>query len=214
MLRAHPMFAIFPRRAISFFFIFFASLVSAEPNPQPSSSAPIIDSPSAREVGRQELKTIPKKPSAPLPPGRPGVNEYFNCDRYFVYEGKRIVCDSYMRKDAEKLRPILEEVPEAVAELNAYQDNRRTLRNCAYIGSIGVLSFIIGNVLRDKVFVKDGFTHQFLTYGGLGVAGTSLIYGFAVTQRNEAHIGNAVQYYNNARPDRPIQILFNTDFDL
>jgi len=208
-----PMVAIFSQRALLFFLLTSGAVVFADPN-SPPNPAPLIDSPSARDVGRKELESIPKKPSTPVAPGRPGINEYFTCDRYFVYEGKRIVCDSYMRKDAEKLRPILDEVPEAVAELDEYQKNRRTLRNCAYVGSIGFLAFVAGQLLKDKLFEKDGLTHQALSLGGLGLVGTSFLYGFAVTQKNEEHIGNAVQKYNNARPDRPIQIQFSTDFNL
>ena len=171
---------------------------------------------------------IPTRPSAPAPFAAPKAVEPFRCERFFVYQGKEIRCDSIVRQDAERLRPILQPVPEAIAELNVYQQNRRDIRKAAYMGSAGLLiatvaflvaqnyrdsaakAVTIGDVTAQQAQTDKANIYKALAWGGLGLTGGTVIYGVSLLRTNELHLGNAVQKYNDARPDDPIQLQFTT----
>ena len=74
--------------------------------------------PSPAAFGANEEAPLPP-PSAPPKMMSPRQIEGFNCDRYFLHKGRTYTCDSDVRHDGEILRPILDEVPAAVAEHNA-----------------------------------------------------------------------------------------------
>ncbi|MBI2711561.1 MAG: hypothetical protein HYX41_01685 [Bdellovibrio sp.] len=148
----------------------------------------------------KEERDIPKKPSAPpelterIPPNLP------HCERYFVYGGKKIECDSQLGGDAEMLRPIMRDVPAAIAELDAYQRANKNVRLAAYVGTGGVVSAILGGFVSQPLFdpatgaIKPG---GYIVFGGIALAANALIYGLSLLKTNEIHIGNAVRIYND-----------------
>lgn len=171
---------------------------------------------------------IPEKPSAP-PTFRFDVpTDPFQCQRYFTYKGKKINCDSNLRFDGEKLRPIIEKVPEAVAELNQYQKNRLKIRNAAYVGTAGLAIILFGSVVSSLIRSKtttpsaapsdaDKGTHDLadaIATGsivtGSAVTAGSLVYGLSFIQANESHLHRAVDHFNRAHPDSPIELKFTT----
>jgi hypothetical protein len=156
---------------------------------------------------------IPKLPKAPPPIAGGAPSDTFRCTRYFTWKGKKFECDSFVRQDAENLRTIVADVPEAVNELNDYQATRASIHNTAYIASAGILLSILGFVLHAR-FHDDKPVGQAITRGvsfaGLGAAAGSFIYALGTIQANEMRLGSAVQYYNNARPDTPIELHFST----
>src|SRR5690348_8101983 len=79
-----------------------------------------------------ETSGIPRMPSAPPVLSKKLPVEEFSCTRMVRYRGQTINCDSNLRWDGENLRPIFEDNPAAINELNAYQSNRRSLNNLAY----------------------------------------------------------------------------------
>ncbi len=87
----------------------------------------------------QEIPTLPSIPANPLLQIRP--KKVPHCERYFIYEGKKMECDSDVKKDAERLRVMVHDVPSAVSELNIYQKNQNSLRIAAYAETAG---FVIG----------------------------------------------------------------------
>ena len=166
----------------------------------------------------KEESQIPKKPSAPPPLLQKVPPNYSHCERYFVYQGKKIECDSNLGGDAERLRPLMEDVPAAIAELDAYQDNRQKMKLAAYLGTLGLVVLMSGFILGRSTPAFDPIsgTPNLLGYvmiGGLGVTVHSVILGFSVGKTNESHVGNAVQYYNSVHPDQPIELKFSTELN-
>src|SRR4051794_17788082 len=79
----------------------------------------------------EELVEIPTEPSKPPIKRQIKPPEIPRCERYFVFEGKRLECDSNVGRDAGRLRPIMKDVPSALIELNAYQQNRQKIKLAA-----------------------------------------------------------------------------------
>ena len=103
------------------------------------------------------------------------------------------------------------EVPISIDELNIYQSNRQRVKGLAYVGSTGFLIAALG------YFISKGYegnarvaVRNIGILGGLAIASGSFIYGFTTLQTNEEHLGKAVKAYNQARPDRPIELQFST----
>ena len=166
---------------------------------------------------------IPSTPSAPPGLVQKRAPSIAHCERYFLYQGKKIECDSNLGSDGEVLRPLMKDVPSAVSELDTYQHNRWVARNLAYLGTAGLIVLIAGAMFGREKYIdtstninsgKEGdrlnLLGRYLYYGGAGVAGGSGIYGFSLVRSNEAHIGNAVENYNRVNPDNLIELQFST----
>jgi hypothetical protein len=157
----------------------------------------------------------PQSPSAPPSLTQKAPTDPFRCQRQFVYQGRTLDCDSQVRRDAEKLRPILKDVPAAVSELDAYQQGRRALRYTAYTASIGLAVAIVASFFA-KPFrnpPEEGFTLKpasYLVIGGALATVGSFVFGFSLYQSNESHLNEAVNQFNIARPDTPIALEFKT----
>ena len=165
----------------------------------------------------------PQAAPSPQPPtgfvqAKPG--EIFHCDRDYVWKGKAQSCDSAARQDGEKLRPILDDTPDAVSELDTYQKNRRKVRAAAYFGTLGIVMILAG-VLVSRQYLDDSGNLtptgtailDIGAYGGVATAGVSLVYGLSMLRTNEAHLGRAVQFYNSKHPSTPIELQFSTGFN-
>jgi hypothetical protein len=164
----------------------------------------------------KEEAQIPQKPSTPPALMQRIAPNIPHCERYFVYQGKNMECDSNSGQDADRFRTIMEDVPAAIAELDVYQSNRQKMRIAAYSGTLGVLAMISGFFVigrPDPPFDPLSGTPSaggYTMIGGIGLFVSSIIYGLTVSRTNEAHIGNAVQFFNAAHPDRPIELRFST----
>src|SRR4051812_29991991 len=117
---------------------------SPVPSPQNSATGVVAPPPAQRAKSRYRLEEneIPKRPTAPPKLGRDVPTQSFRCQRAYVYRGHEFNCDSNVHQDAEHLRPIVKDVPEALNELNLYQKNKRSIRVLAYVGTIGLLVII------------------------------------------------------------------------
>ncbi|MCM2279637.1 MAG: hypothetical protein NDJ89_16305 [Oligoflexia bacterium] len=162
-------------------------------------------------------RPIPTRPSAPPALTVKGPSDAFQCQRYFTYKGQTIGCDSNIRLDGEKLRPIIKDIPEAVAELDLYQQNRLKIRTAAYTGTFGLGFFLIGLLLSGNHKAPDGKLDDtgrtllnLALIGGGGITGGSFLYALSFIRTNEAHLANAVTLHNQARPDSPIELQFST----
>lgn len=159
---------------------------------------------------------IPKQPTIPPPLTTQIPRDSFRCQRFFLYKGQRLHCDSNIRLDGENLRPILEDVPEAAAELDLYQKNRAEIGNAAYIGTLGLFVAIAGSLLSLQYREAGNPTHTsqairtISMLGGAGIMIGNFISTLSLIRTNETHIGNAVNAYNRAHPDTPIELQFNT----
>ncbi len=145
------------------------------------------------------------------------TNNAFRCDREFIYNGKKLNCDSNAKPDGEGLRAVVQDTPSAVNELDTYQDNRRSIRNAAYVGSVGLLSALAGLLISRQFTDSAGnisstgsSIRNIMGIGGFSLFGGSLIYALTVVKTNESHLGAAVQNFNTAHPDHPIELQFST----
>ena len=163
-----------------------------------------------------EIKEIPKKPSTPPALTQKSPADIPHCERFFVYQGRKLECDSNLGRDAERLRGIMQDVPQAIAELDTYQANREKIKIAAYLGTAGIVAILAGFVVGRPNLPFDPVSGAprlggIVILGGLGLSANALIYGLSVGKTNEGHLGNAVQYYNSAHPDRPIELKFSTE---
>lgn len=172
-------------------------------------AAPAQPPVSSRDYKKIESQ-IPQAPSAPPSMEQPNGNpQSFRCDRLFIYEGKTLPCDSFVRRDAENLRPLLKDTPAALAELNDYQRTRRNIRTLAYVSSAGLALALAGLFVSKPAFSEGEIRPGgYMILGGLGLSASSFIYSLSLTRSNEDHLTRAVDFHNQAHPDRPIVLQF------
>lgn len=160
-----------------------------------------------------EVNQIPGSPSIPRELNQKKAPILPHCERYFVYQGRRMECDSELGRDAERLRPIMKDVPDAVAELDAYQRVQRNVRYAAYTGTLGIVSIIMGGIISHPIMEQGTGVLRpggYIAIAGVAILVNSLIYGLSTYRTSEVHIGKAVDAYNAARPDRPVELRFDT----
>jgi hypothetical protein len=141
----------------------------------------------------KEEGQIPQSPTAPPALSQPKIIDMFHCDRTFVYKGKALTCDSNVQQDGERLRPILEDTPEAMEQFTTYQRNRRNLKNVAYMTSVGVATILAGYLISrppvPDVTIRNG---GYLVLAGAGIAIGSLAYALApVSKDDDTHMTKA-----------------------
>jgi hypothetical protein len=138
--------------------------------------------------------------------------ESIGCQRTYDQTGHPASIDSFHRQDAEKLREVIRDVPDAVSELNTYQKNRRSIQNAAYVGTVGALLILAGIIASNQA--TDPAQKKTYRYGGLigglSILGGTLVYSVGVLRGNEEHLNNAVRSYNQTHPEKPIALQFST----
>jgi hypothetical protein len=111
----------------------------------------------------------------------------------------------------------VEDTPEALDELDRYQSGRNSIKFAAYTGSTGLAMVIFSGLLAD-LFVsesnadKNAQAVKYVRWGGAGIAIGSVVYGLSHLRSNEEHLHRTILRYNTAHPDRPIEVLFKTEF--
>lgn len=179
-------------------------------------TVPIYPSPQQAESTNpiNEDSEIPTQPSAPPPLFQQPAPDFYRCQRLFTYKGKTLGCDSNIRLDGDKLRPILKDTPNAIDELDLYQKNRLFLRNAAYIGTFGLGIIALGLLYTTQTSnesVANAVRNASFLIGG-GLIGGGVLFSISATRTNEVHLNKAVKFYNEAHPDTPIELQFNTAF--
>lgn len=154
---------------------------------------------------------VPNVPSKKIP------ENPFRCDRLIKYRGRTLPCDSALRRDGESLRSIMESTPEAIDELDAYQSGRNSIRFAAYTGTAGLVMALTSSMLADVFVSKDRpdsreDTAKILRLSGIGITLGSVVWGYSHLRSNEDHLKLAIIKYNATHPDRPIEVLFKTEF--
>lgn len=158
-------------------------------------------------------------PTRPPTMGKKIPDSPFRCDRLIKYRGKTLPCDSHLKRDGENLRSILQDTPEALEKLDLYQKNRKKVAFAAYTGTAGI-AIAVTNGLIAKLFVpKDPGrdrerkkTETAIRWTGIGLSVGSVIYGLSYLKSNEENLNDAIIRFNDAHPDRPIEVLFKTEF--
>jgi hypothetical protein len=160
-------------------------------------------------------------PRAPMPPpsakARKIPDNPFRCDRLIKYRGKILPCDSALRRDGESLRAIFANSPAALDELDRYQAGRNAVRYSAYVGTTGILVALTGSLIANALIddsrtTARSDTAKVLRISGIGLTVGSVIFGLSALRSNEEHLQSAIIKYNASQPDRPIEVLFKTEF--
>jgi hypothetical protein len=164
---------------------------------------------------------VPGQPIAPPTLKRPVMKDAFQCERTFLYKGRTYGCDSYVQRDAERLRIFVSDLPEATSEIDTYQRNRKNVRTAAYVGSVGLLIALAGFIAYRGFQNPDGSTSStgiairtVTATGGLGLTLGSVFFGYFSLLNNESHLDRAVALHNEAHPNTPIVLQFSTGFSL
>jgi hypothetical protein len=164
---------------------------------------------------------VPDQLVAPRLLRKPVMKDAFHCERTFLYKGKTYGCDSYVQRDAERLRLFVADVPEANSEIDTYQRNRKNVRTAAYVGSVGLLIAITGFFVSRAFQNPDGSNSQtgiavrtVTSVTGLGLTIGSVFFGYFSLRNNESHIDRAVSLHNEAHPTTPIVLQFSKGFSL
>ena len=161
------------------------------------------------------MRQIPTQPSQPPLLAKPQPKFSPPCARYCILEHRKFEVDSFLSVDAERLRPVLEDVPQAMNELKVYQENRIQLRTSAYLGTAALVLLGTGLLMsRTPVDMNSGVIqpngYLILTGATLGVG--TIIHLISTLVTNDQHIGKAIEHYNHAHPEKPIEPLFSTGF--
>ncbi len=116
--------------------------------------------------------------------------------------------------DAAGLRPILDQTPDALAELEAYQLGRRKIRNLAYFGTGGLALTFLGPSIARLIpnAQTSSVLSSILTASGVGLIGGVVLFGGVTLRNNERHLSRAVELYNQSNPKDPIELQFSTSF--
>ncbi len=160
------------------------------------------------------ISQIPTQPSQPPGLTQKQFKQSGHCERFFLFEGKRYECDSNLGGDAERLRPILQDVPAAIAELDQYQKSRSDVRVSGHLITSALVLAGLGMLFSGGQPFNP--SNGGLTPGGavvltgmtLGVG--AIVHGFTVVNSSDKHIENAVHFYNAAHPDHPVDLQFKT----
>jgi hypothetical protein len=158
-----------------------------------------------------------KTPPVFVPPvlSKPIPSKKGNCERLIRVGDEVFACDSPVATDAENLRSLLKNTPEALKELDLYQQNRKKVRIGAYTGSLGVF-LILGNSLITNLVTKDQAARDSLgknlRLAGVALTLGSVVYGITYLRSNETHLQNAMDRYNEKNPNKKIEFLFQTRF--
>lgn len=156
-------------------------------------------------------------PAAPSTQAQKIPNTPFRCDRLIKYRGKTLPCDSALRRDGESLRTIFENSPDALEELDRYQSGRNSLKYAAYTGSVGIFLALASGMVTN-LFIPENrgdarqSTSHIVRLTGLGMTVGGVVFGLSRLRSNEDHLQSAIIKYNASQPDKPIEILFKTEF--
>ncbi|MBL7714888.1 MAG: hypothetical protein JNL01_05430 [Bdellovibrionales bacterium] len=166
-------------------------------------------------LARDPLQNLPRQPSAPpmiTPVKKPNV---IRCTRKYVYQGRTLDCDSNLDRDGEGLRPVLNQVPASIAELDSYQKKRKEIMKLSYAGGVGLLA-ILGGSLSSRLTSDPNSAKDLRTAGiasGVLILGVTLITGYTSLRSTQSHLNEAVKKYNDAKPGDPIELQFSTGVD-
>lgn len=140
---------------------------------------------------------------------RPPKVAVLNCDRPFEYRGQTYPTDSAQAQDAAILKTYVSSVNSANELLEKYQSNRTKSQISAYTGTAGLLLFAFSGLI-SKQFSESSQNSikSALSIGGLSLAAGGFVYSFALLKTNELLIPKAVNEYNRAKPNDPIQLQF------
>ena len=154
---------------------------------------------------------FPIQSGIPAPLKKPKEITPLGCERPFTLHGETYSTDSPQAQDASTLKYFVQDIPSSTSILDEYQSNRNLSRMGAYIGSMGVLMFLFCNTVGKQFNAasRTSVTNALRT-GGVIIATGGFFFTFAYLHNNEQLIPKAVEAYNHAKPNDPIELQFNT----
>lgn len=127
--------------------------------------------------------------------------DILKCERQIIYRNKVLACDSPIAADGEGLRMLLSSSPEAMAHLDHYQQNRRSMVNTAYFGMAGLMVAAFA-----PRWASNPSERSIWIGGGLALTLGSFAYGRSRLRANESYLDQAIDTFNRANPTDPIQL--------
>jgi hypothetical protein len=161
--------------------------------------------------GVEELRVQMKSSSTeiPNPLRRPKAVRQIGCERPFVYRGDVYTVDSPQAQDASTLRSFVQSVPESDELLKSYQRRRDLSKLSAYTGTIGILALALApRISKSVASDSQSSLKSILQISGLALTIGGFAYSFALLKTNETLIPQAVNAYNRAKPEDPIELKF------
>jgi len=153
----------------------------------------------------------PCQTGIPSPLRKPKDITPLGCDRPFLYRSEVYSTDPPQAQDASTLKYFVQTVPEAKSILDGYQSARNKSKMGAYIGTLGALMFILSNPIANQFNASTRDTvRNSVRLGGIVLATGGFFFTFAYLHDNESKIPKAVEAYNKAKPNDPIELQFNT----
>ena len=147
----------------------------------------------------------------PNPLRRPKSVRQIGCERPFVYRGDAYNVDSPQAQDASNLRSFVQSVPESDELLKSYQRRRDLSKLSAYTGTIGILALALAPRISKSVAAESQASlKSILQISGLALTIGGFAYSFAILRTNESLIPKAVNAYNQAKPEDPVELKFET----
>lgn len=83
----------------------------------------------------------------------------------------------------------------------------------AYIGAISLGLALAGFATDHPPFRGGVRPGGYFVLGGLGLGVAGFGFALGIRRANEFHLGRAVEAYNQARPDKPIELQFSTEIN-
>lgn len=147
-----------------------------------------------------------KKATRPPSPRTAPITHRVTCQRRFRLLDRTFAMDSFNARDGEGIRPLANNVPEAITELNHYQANQVRARTAAITGSAGIFLVIITQIIASsQTGAEQAAIGGFGRILGFGLASGSLLFSIANLNSNEDHLTRAIDAVNRANPDQIIK---------
>jgi hypothetical protein len=161
-----------------------------------------------------ELSGPPRGPcqtGIPSPLRKPKDIVPLGCERPFTIRGETYSADSPQAQDASTLKYFVQNVPSSNQIMDEYQSNRNLSTTSAYIGTMGVIMFLLSNTIGNQFNAASKTSvSNALRVGGVCIAAGGFFFTFAYLHDNEYLIPKAVEAYNTAKPNEPIELQFTT----
>jgi hypothetical protein len=153
----------------------------------------------------------PCQTNIPSPLTKPKNIVPLGCDRPFTIHGETYSADSPQAQDASTLRYFMKPVPEAESILAEYQENRKSSKASAYIGTLGIVMFVFSSTIAKQFDSQSQDSiRNTLRIGGLSLAGGGFFFTLTYLNDNEKLIPKSVDLYNKSKPNDPIELQFTT----
>ena len=157
-----------------------------------------------------EPKLVTPKPTTRPPQMEPEeVIRPLGCIRKATLDGDLIPCDSFHKKNGEKLRPLFQDTPKALEALNRYQSTRDRADWGIYTGSLGVF-MALGGWIASTQITDPQLSNQIRSIGivgGLSLTAGSVVFSLITLNAAEAHLADAVTAFNDAHPKKPLSVI-------